>query len=42
MRIGSVLRITKREWYALGGFANSRLWRRGTRHGWKYFYNIGE
>jgi hypothetical protein len=33
-------RITKREWYALGGFANSRLWRRQTRTRWSYFERI--
>ncbi len=36
--IGS-LRITKGEWYRLGGFANSRCWRRQTKGGgWQYYY----
>jgi hypothetical protein len=30
-------RITKREWYALGGFANSKCWRRERRGVWQYF-----
>ena len=31
-------RITKREWYAKGGFANSKLWRRQANNGaWQYF-----
>ena len=36
---GSV-RITKREWYARGGFANSRCWRRERRGVWQYFYRF--
>lgn len=32
------MRITKREWYALGGFANSDLYRRADRLGrWMHF-----
>ena len=31
-------RITKKEFYSLGGFANSKLFRRGTRTGrWLYY-----
>lgn len=34
-------RISKREWYALGGFSNSRLWRRQRKgRGWEYFYRV--
>lgn len=36
MRVGGVIRITKREWYALGGFKASNLFRRGTGRGWRY------
>lgn len=37
MRVGSE-RVTKREWYALGGLANSKLWRRADRKGiWRYY-----
>ena len=39
MRTGT-MRISKREWYALGGFANSRLWRRQRKNGaWVYYMN---
>ena len=30
-------RITKREWYALGGFANSKLFRKQVRGAWHYY-----
>lgn len=31
-------RITKRQWYDKGGFANSKLWRRQAKSGaWQYF-----
>lgn len=31
-------RITKREWYALGGLANSKLFRKQSRGGaWRYY-----
>ena len=31
-------RITKTEWYALGGFANSRLFRKADSRGrWRYY-----
>lgn len=34
-------RVTRREWYDLGGFANSRCWRRARRNGvWQYFVNL--
>lgn len=32
-------RITKKEWYARGGFKNPRCWRRQAKNGaWRYFY----
>ena len=37
MRLGHAMRITKREWYALGGFANTKLFRKGTSRGWTYW-----
>lgn len=34
-------RITKRQWYELGGFANSRLFRKQARNGsWAYYQVI--
>lgn len=31
-------RITKAEWYSLGGFANSKLFRKQSRGGaWRYY-----
>ena len=31
-------RISKREWYRLGAFSNSALWRRQSKSGaWHYF-----
>lgn len=34
-------RITKREWYDRGAFANSRLWRRQSKGGaWQYFQKL--
>lgn len=34
----NALRISKRDWYANGGFQNSRCWRRHqTGRGWQYF-----
>ena len=36
-KIGTYTRITKREWIALGGCANSRLWRRMRGGAWWYF-----
>lgn len=34
-------RITKRQWYELGGFANSRLFRKQSRSGaWAYYQLI--
>lgn len=35
----NALRISKREWYALGGFKNSRLWRRQVGGAWIYYMN---
>ena len=33
-------RITKKEFYALGGFSNSRLFRQQSRGGaWRYYIN---
>lgn len=38
MRINS-MKISKREWYRLGGFANSRLYRKANKLGaWSYYY----
>lgn len=35
-------RISKRDWYANGGFANSRCWRRQQHNrGWLYYYRWG-
>lgn len=37
MSLGSA-RISKREWYRLGGFANPNLWRRQQKgRGWQYY-----
>lgn len=37
MRAG-VLRVTKREWYDMGGFANPALFRKADSRGyWRYF-----
>lgn len=34
-------RITKKEFYDLGGFANSKLFRQQTRGGaWRYYVNL--
>lgn len=34
-------RITKKEWYALGGFDNPALFRLQTRGGaWRYYVNL--
>lgn len=41
MRRNGSIRITKQEFYNLGGFANSNLYRIGTRNGsWKYYRTI--
>lgn len=37
VKIGTQLRITKREWYARGGFKNTKLFRRGVGPGWTYW-----
>ena len=37
MKLGTALRITKREWQALGGLANSNLFRRMRSGVWQYF-----
>jgi hypothetical protein len=40
MPAGSV-RITKREWYDLGAWANTKLWRRQGKSGsWQYFMTV--
>jgi hypothetical protein len=39
MSIGSY-RVSKRRWYALGGFANPRCWRRQTGLAWGYYVTI--
>ena len=32
-------KISKKEWYLNGGFANSRCWRRQNKNGsWNYYY----
>lgn len=42
MSRAGVMRITKREWYALGGFTNSALFRKADKYGhWYYYYNCG-
>lgn len=34
-------RVSKRDWYASGGFANPRCFRKAARNGaWSYFYRI--
>jgi hypothetical protein len=38
-KIGSV-RVTKRDWYANGGFRNSSCWRRQVRGVWHYYINV--
>jgi hypothetical protein len=38
VKLGTYMRITKREWYALGSFGNTRLFRKADKHGtWKYY-----
>lgn len=39
MKTGSA-RISKAQWYGLGGFANPNLWRRQVRGAWQYFKTI--
>lgn len=34
-------RITKREWYELGGFKNSSLFRRHNGRHWEYYRTTG-
>lgn len=34
------IRVTKREWYEAGGFANSRCWRRQYRGSWQYYMTL--
>lgn len=37
------LKISKREWYDLGGFANSRLFRKADKRGvWSYYRNCDD
>lgn len=39
MRVGT-LRISKRNFYALGGFSNPRLFRKADKRGaWNYYYD---
>lgn len=33
-------RISKSEWYRIGGFRNSKCFRRGTPDGWTYWVTI--
>jgi hypothetical protein len=38
MRVGGGMRITKAEFYRLGGLRNSKLYRKGTKGGgWTYW-----
>lgn len=38
MQLGTYARITKAEWYRLGGFANTRLFRKANKNGsWRYY-----
>lgn len=38
MQVGTYMRITKREWYALGGLANTKLFRKADKRGaWRYY-----
>jgi len=39
MSIGS-RKVTKRQWYAAGGFANPLCWRRDRGRGWEYFIRV--
>lgn len=37
---GGAVQISKTEWYRVGGFKNSKCWRRAYRNGsWSYFIN---
>lgn len=38
MLVGESLRITKKEWYKLGGFSNPALYRKHNGRNWEYFY----
>lgn len=40
MKTGTYLQITKREWIALGGLANTRLFRRMRSGAWRYFMEV--
>lgn len=37
MKLGTYTRITKREWSALGGCRNTRLFRRMRSGAWQYY-----
>lgn len=37
MNSSGVTKITKKEWYSLGGFKNSACYRRDNGRGWQYF-----
>lgn len=38
MRVGGAVRITKDEWYRLGGFSNPNLYRKHNGRNWEYWY----
>jgi hypothetical protein len=42
MRTGATgsIRVSKKDWYLNGGFANSRCWRRQVRGAWHYFMTL--
>lgn len=33
------MRVTKRAWYAKGGFRNTQCWRQQVRGAWRYYVN---
>lgn len=40
MRLGTSMRITKREWIALGGLSNNRLFRKSRKGWWTYWMEV--
>jgi hypothetical protein len=40
MRLTGSMRVTKRSWYAYGGFRSNDCWRRQVRGAWQYFIQI--
>ena len=40
MRMTGSMRVTKRAWYASGGFQSNQHWRRQVRGVWHYFVQI--